>query len=143
MTENTSGNGGAPTPARVDTHTSAYDGQDAATLIRNADAAMYRAKQTKHSRIGLYSEELIDNIATFVCEDARDVAILRAILSLSRDLRLNTIIEGVETEAQKKLLLRLGCERAQGFLFHRPVPAQQLTQLLAPPAVRPEPAEAP
>ncbi|HSH30547.1 MAG TPA: EAL domain-containing protein [Thiohalobacter sp.] len=291
-----------------------YDGQDAATLIRNADAAMYRAKQSQHTRIALYSEELIDNIATFVstenrirrglkenefiphyqpqvemhsgrivgaealarwqshdrglispaefipvaeetglinqlgrsilsqacnqilewqragirlplsvnisgrqfaapgfvdqirgligesgidprqleleiteqvfledmdeatdklwqlrdlgvsiaiddfgigysslsylkrlpfntlkidraftrdiCEDTRDVAILRAILSLSRDLRLNTIIEGVETEAQKKLLLRLGCERAQGFLFHQPRPAAEITPLL-------------
>ena len=65
-----------------------------------------------------------------ICDDARDVAILRAILSLSRDLRLNTVIEGVETEAQKKLLLRLGCDRAQGFLFHRPLPAAELTPLL-------------
>lgn len=66
-----------------------------------------------------------------ICEDARDVAILRAILSLSRDLRLNTIIEGVETDNQKELLQRLGCTRAQGFLFHKPLPADVLSALLS------------
>ncbi len=38
--------------------------------------------------------------------------------------------EGVETRGQVDLLRRYGCEEMQGFLFSRPLPAEELTQLL-------------
>ncbi len=61
---------------------------------------------------------------------AGDVAIVTAIISMARALGLHVIAEGVETEAQRELLTRLGCEYAQGFLFSRPVPPERLTELL-------------
>ena len=45
------------------------------------------------------------------------------------------VAEGVETEAQRRLLLSLGCEGLQGFLLHRPLNVEAATALLAnPPA---------
>jgi diguanylate cyclase (GGDEF)-like protein len=54
------------------------------------------------------------------------VVITRAILGLARNLDLRTIAEGVETEAQAQLLTDLGCDRAQGWLYSRAVPFEQL-----------------
>ena len=50
-------------------------------------------------------------------------AIVRAVLSLARDLHLETIAEGVETEDQRDRLRELGCDILQGYLFARPLSA--------------------
>lgn len=53
-----------------------------------------------------------------------EVAVLvRAIVALSHDLGLTVTAEGVETEAQAEMLIALGCDRAQGYLFGRPEPS--------------------
>jgi EAL domain-containing protein (putative c-di-GMP-specific phosphodiesterase class I) len=44
-----------------------------------------------------------------------------AIVNLARSLGLGIIAEGVETETQRRALLDLGCEHAQGFLFSAPL----------------------
>ena len=68
-----------------------------------------------------------------VDHDPDDLAIVEAILSLARALDLQVVVEGVETEAQRRTLLDLGCTRAQGFLFSPAVPADELDRLrLAP-----------
>ncbi len=59
------------------------------------------------------------------------MAIIRAILSLARNLGLQTIAEGVETEAQREFLARQGCEEMQGFLLSRPIAGQALRELVA------------
>jgi len=41
------------------------------------------------------------------------------------------LAEGVETDRQRRLLAGLGCEVLQGFLFSRPLPAEELEQWLA------------
>lgn len=65
-----------------------------------------------------------------ITQGPRDVAVLRAVLALCRDLNLAHVIEGIETRAQRDRLLELGCERGQGFLYHRPLPAADLEVLL-------------
>lgn len=57
-------------------------------------------------------------------------ALTRAIVRLAQTLRLDAIAEGVETESQARALTHLGCSLAQGFLFHRPMPADEVTDLL-------------
>ncbi len=57
-------------------------------------------------------------------------AIVAAIIGLARGLKLSVIAEGVETQEQLDILRDLGCEVYQGYLFSRPVPAQQVTELL-------------
>jgi len=59
-------------------------------------------------------------------EDREDAAILRAVRALASALSLRLVAEGVEREAQREFLTRLGCEEAQGWLFGRPVPPEVL-----------------
>ena len=47
---------------------------------------------------------------------------------------LSVVAEGVETDAQAAELRTLGCDGAQGFLFGRPVPEDEVDELLMPPA---------
>ena len=63
---------------------------------------------------------------------SRDNAIIKAIVSLGRSLRMQVIAEGVETDEQFQVLLRVGCEGFQGFLFARPVAAQDVAAMLVP-----------
>jgi diguanylate cyclase (GGDEF)-like protein/PAS domain S-box-containing protein len=71
---------------------------------------------------------------TFVMDlpqDENDAAIVRAMVSMGRALRMELVAEGVETEAQRDFLLALGCQAMQGYLFGRPLPADELTARLA------------
>ena len=56
-------------------------------------------------------------------KDLEDSAIVAAVVSLADTLGFATIAEGVETELQRDCLVGLGCSRAQGYLFARPVAA--------------------
>lgn len=60
----------------------------------------------------------------------RDQAILRAVLTLCRELDLELVTEGIETEQQKKLLQALGCNVCQGFLFCGPLALEEIEPML-------------
>lgn len=59
-----------------------------------------------------------------------DASIARTIIAMAHSLRLKVIAEGVETEAQARYLQRNHCDELQGFLFSRPLPADQAAELL-------------
>ncbi|MEO6155961.1 MAG: EAL domain-containing protein, partial [Thermomonas sp.] len=59
-----------------------------------------------------------------------DAPIVRTIISLARNLGMCVVAEGVETDAQRDLLLLLGCDGLQGYLLHRPMPVEQVDLLL-------------
>jgi EAL domain-containing protein (putative c-di-GMP-specific phosphodiesterase class I) len=59
-----------------------------------------------------------------IISDRNDAAIVRAILAIGQSLGITVIAEGVETEAQRDLLLEYGCVYFQGYLFGRPVPME-------------------
>ena len=61
-----------------------------------------------------------------ILTDANDAAIATTIINLCRNLGLEVIAEGVETEEQRAFLARQGCHRYQGYLFCRPLPAAEL-----------------
>jgi len=63
--------------------------------------------------------------------DRHDLAIASAIIALGLGLELRVIAEGVETIEQLEVLRRLHCQQVQGFLFSKPKPAAEATQLLA------------
>jgi diguanylate cyclase (GGDEF)-like protein len=68
-----------------------------------------------------------------------DAAITTAIIAMAHALGLKVVGEGIETAAQREVLRHQGCDAMQGYLFSRPVPADELVPLLVPkiPAVRP------
>lgn len=67
------------------------------------------------------AKELIDNIEN----DEDSQLIIKAIIMMSDGLNVKTIAEGVENEKQLELLTKLGCDEIQGYLWGRPVPADE------------------
>jgi EAL domain-containing protein (putative c-di-GMP-specific phosphodiesterase class I) len=61
-------------------------------------------------------------------EAERSLVLVQGLLKIAKDLGLNTVAEGVETLATWQALRQLGCERAQGFLFARPMPGDLLVE---------------
>ena len=51
----------------------------------------------------------------------QDQIIIKSIIQMARQLNLNVITEGVETEEQARFLLELGCNHAQGYLYDKPL----------------------
>jgi diguanylate cyclase (GGDEF)-like protein/PAS domain S-box-containing protein len=63
--------------------------------------------------------------------EPHEAAIVKAIVSLAHDLGMAVVAEGVETRAQVAALRALRCGRGQGFLFSKPLPADQAERLLS------------
>ncbi len=66
-----------------------------------------------------------------IATDPNDAAITDAIVALGRHLHLETVAEGVETVEQAEFLRAAGCNTAQGYLYCRPKPADELHRWLA------------
>ncbi|WP_337059315.1 putative bifunctional diguanylate cyclase/phosphodiesterase [Kineococcus sp. G2] len=62
----------------------------------------------------------------------QDAALVRTVLGLARALGLETVAEGVENGEHARALRELGCDRAQGYHWSRPVPAAELSARWAP-----------
>jgi diguanylate cyclase (GGDEF)-like protein len=63
--------------------------------------------------------------------DSMDTAIVQSVVALAKALHLDVTAEGIETQAQRSELLALGCDRGQGYLFAKPLPAHEMDMLLA------------
>jgi diguanylate cyclase (GGDEF)-like protein len=63
-------------------------------------------------------------------EDEETMALVQAIISLARAMKLKTVAEGVETEEQADVLELLRCDQLQGYFFCRPQPREQLSAML-------------
>ncbi|MDX1606938.1 MAG: EAL domain-containing protein, partial [Candidatus Competibacterales bacterium] len=67
-----------------------------------------------------------------ITEDSNSREIAATIIAMGRNLRLQVLAEGVETEQQLDFLRREGCDTYQGFLFGRPVPADEFARQFLP-----------
>lgn len=62
-------------------------------------------------------------------QDANDMAIADAVISLGRAMGLNVIAEGIETSDQISFLTEKGCTQGQGYYYHRPLSVEALEKL--------------
>jgi diguanylate cyclase len=60
----------------------------------------------------------------------QDAMLVRSIIDLGHALGLRVVAEGIETQEELDVLMGLGCDRGQGFLFGQPVPADEFATLL-------------
>jgi EAL domain-containing protein (putative c-di-GMP-specific phosphodiesterase class I) len=63
-------------------------------------------------------------------ESVEDTAIVRMVVELAHNLRMEVIAEGVESEEQTRLLREMGCDMAQGFHFAKPLPPEAASKFL-------------
>ena len=66
-----------------------------------------------------------------IADDHVDQAIVRAVTDMAHSMQLTVVAEGVETAGQAQILQQLNVDLLQGFLYARPLPAEQLGTLLS------------
>jgi diguanylate cyclase (GGDEF)-like protein len=71
-----------------------------------------------------------------ICKKPEHAEIVAAIIAMSHILKLSVVAEGIEDEDQFHVLADRGCDVIQGYFFSRPVPAEEITQLLAKPTLK-------
>jgi EAL domain-containing protein (putative c-di-GMP-specific phosphodiesterase class I) len=77
-------------------------------------------------RLPVHQLKIDRSFVTDMERGASDEAIVRSSVDLARNLGLDVVAEGVETEQTWQQLADLGCDQAQGFYFARPMPASDI-----------------
>jgi diguanylate cyclase (GGDEF)-like protein len=91
---------------------------------------------TGYSALGLLSQLPVDTLKidrSFISglpDDQACATLVSSVIGLATAFKLTTVAEGVETQEQYDVLRRLKCHQSQGYLHGRPVPAEQLEELL-------------
>lgn len=91
---------------------------------------------TGYSSLSYFKKFNINNIKidqSFVCNlkpNSNDMVLCEAMIAMAHKLGMKVIAEGVETPEQRDLLIVAGCDYAQGYLYSRPVPAEEFEGLL-------------
>jgi diguanylate cyclase len=80
-------------------------------------------------RLPLHCLKLDRSMVEGIDENARDLAVLRGILSMAQALDLDVVAEGIERDSQREVIAREGCAAWQGFLGARPMAAADFANL--------------
>ncbi len=119
-------------------------------LMENADQAVQLLSDLKNLGVGIALDDFGTGYSSLAClkkfpldklkidrafidglpADQDDAAITSSIIDIARNLRLQTVAEGIETAAQREHLQSLGCEQVQGYYYARPMPENQFRELL-------------
>ena len=81
------------------------------------------------SRLPLDQLKIDRSFVTNALQDPNDTVIAETIIGMGRNLHLQTIAEGVETETQLNFLQEHGCDGFQGFLMSKPAPENEFLAL--------------
>jgi len=82
------------------------------------------------SRLRYMPVDVLKIDRTFVRDvnsDKQSASMVSAIIALASNLQMEPLAEGIETEEEWRFLSARGCSAGQGFLFSRPVPAEQIS----------------
>lgn len=71
-------------------------------------------------KLPLSSLKIDRSFVRHIHQSSSDRAITRALVTMSQEMGLKTVAEGIETEEQRAVLMEIGCSLAQGFLYGRP-----------------------
>ncbi len=75
-------------------------------------------------------QSFVRGIGVDTTHGEEEAPIIRTIIALAHNFGMSVVAEGVETEVQRELLIRLGCNSLQGFLLYRPLTVHQAEALL-------------
>lgn len=81
-------------------------------------------------RLPLYVMKIDRSFVRNATVDRDHAAIVEAVVSLARAMKLKVVAEGVETQEQLDALRRYGCDMMQGYLFSKPVSTEDITRML-------------
>lgn len=82
------------------------------------------------ARLPLDTLKIDRSFVVKMTESQVDKMVVSTIITLAHNMRLKVVAEGVDNEQQLALLRELGCDQMQGYLFSKPLPASEMTQLL-------------
>ena len=81
---------------------------------------------TSHiKKLPIHTLKIDQSFVSDITVNPDDSEIARAVITMSKSLRLNVIAEGVEVEDQMRLLYSLNCSKMQGYFFSMPVSAEK------------------
>jgi len=81
------------------------------------------------SRLPIHALKIDRSFVVDMVQSDQNLVIVKSIISLAHSLSLRVIAEGVETEEQAARLRELRCDEAQGYLFSKPVPPDEVSDL--------------
>jgi diguanylate cyclase len=89
------------------------------------------------TRVPVNEVKIDRTFVTRMVDSPEAAAIVRTTVELGRELDLRVVAEGVETAEQRRALVALGCQIAQGFHFYAPMPVPQMVEVLREVAAKP------
>jgi EAL domain-containing protein (putative c-di-GMP-specific phosphodiesterase class I) len=79
-----------------------------------------------------FTELKVDrSFVTGICDNAQKQAMVTSTVRMAKDLKLNVVAEGIETEEEASFLKAAGCDYGQGYWLSRPIPADAFTEFMA------------
>jgi EAL domain-containing protein (putative c-di-GMP-specific phosphodiesterase class I) len=81
-------------------------------------------------KLRIHTLKIDQSLVSGIESDRNNEAVSKAVIGLARSLRMNVTAEGVETEEQRTMLKSLRCQEMQGFVFSKPLPAEECIALL-------------
>jgi EAL domain-containing protein (putative c-di-GMP-specific phosphodiesterase class I) len=92
-------------------------------------------KEHLSMNVNMSAVEVRDGSLNTTVREALEEAILKAAVAFGKTLGLFVILEGIETPEQYEAGTRVGADAAQGYFMSRPLPADEITPMLAVPRV--------